>query len=98
MSRFPLRVVLPLLLIVCASLPVAAREVRLQDANGESGTCPEAAAEAAAAAEAQGTPVRATTKRTAAQPKGKTPPAARGNDVSGGRAPRWHSFLPGMFR
>lgn len=83
------------LLLVCVSATVGAREVRLLDANGESGTCPEIAS-AVAAADERAKPRNTTAPATAREAKaGK--PTVRGD--AGARQPlRWHSFLPGMFR
>jgi hypothetical protein len=86
MSRF-----LVCLLMVFACLPVLAREVRLQSANGDGGTCPEAAAEAVVQPRDKG-------KRAASAAPAKTKPSYRGDAGNGVRTPRWHSFVPGMFR
>ena len=88
------------LMLLCASTAVAARDIRMQGSNGDGGHCPEIAA-AVADAEAKSskprTPARTTTR--AAKPA-KVAPSVRGDSDGGGRsqAPRWHSFLPGMFR
>ncbi|MDI9238658.1 hypothetical protein QLQ15_06985 [Lysobacter sp. LF1] len=78
------------LLIVVASSTVAAREIKLSSAN--SGSCPESAALV------RETP-RATPHATAPQREAKARPTVHG-DATGPRmqSPRWHSFLPGMFR
>jgi len=80
------------LLMMSACLPVLAREVRLQSANGDGGSCPEAAA-----AEAVVQP-RAKGKRAAIAAPSKTKSGLHGDDGNAVRAPRWHSFVPGMFR
>jgi hypothetical protein len=80
------------LLMVFACLPVLAREVRLQGANGDGGTCPEAAAEVVVQPRSKGK------RATIATPDKAKPTTYRGDDGSGVRAPRWHSFVPGMFR
>jgi hypothetical protein len=84
------------LLLTCASFAAGARDVRQAGANGDGGTCPEALS-AAALEEA---PTRAGDKRDPAATARST--RARGGggggDNPGVRAPRWHSFLPGMFR
>jgi len=80
------------LLMVFACLPVLAREVRLQSANGDGGTCPEATAEAVVQPRNKG-------KRAAiATPDKAKPSTYRGDDGNSVRTPRWHSFVPGMFR
>ncbi len=74
------------------SAAASAREVRLQGPNGEGGVCPTAAAEA----EADLPPSQ---KRPAGNRGGKakaTPMVRSGGDAVA--RPRWHSFLPGMFR
>jgi len=88
------------LLLLCAgaSATVAARDVRQLGPNSGGGQCPEianAVAEATEKAPAK-KPVTTTPQRKPA----KTNPTARGDGDSGARipAPRWHSFLPGMFR
>jgi hypothetical protein len=84
-----------LLLSMCTT--ASAREMRLQGAGSDDGSCPEIAA---AVAEAEG-------KTSEAKPRAATPAASRGKSAKPGvgrgetqrvQAPRWHSFLPGMFR
>lgn len=87
---------LPLLLLLLASLPVAARDVKMSGANGDGGTCPDqltASIDEAAVA-------RATRRATGTiLPRAEKPAASRGADSETAvRPPRWHSFLPGMFR
>jgi hypothetical protein len=81
-----------MLLLCCASSISMARDVQLHGANGDGGSdvCPEQATPAS-------TSKRAPVTRTG---KAKAPASLRGGDSSdaGVRAPRWHSFLPGMFR
>jgi hypothetical protein len=81
------------LLLMSACLPVLAREVRLHGANGDGGSCPDAvAAEAVVQPQTKG-------KRAVVGMPGKAKPATfRGDDGNTVRAPRWHSFVPGMFR
>jgi hypothetical protein len=84
------------LLLLCISSIVSARDVRLHGANGDGGACPDSTTAPV---------VPATT--TAAKPapttlgrgKTKAPTLFRGGDDDvGPHTPRWHSFLPGMFR
>ena len=86
------RYVFLVLLLCCASSLSLARDVQMLGANGDGGSeaCPDPAAPAMTAK-------RASTTRPG---KAKTPATLRGGDSvdSGVRAPRWHSFLPGMFR
>ena len=88
------------LLLLCASASVAARDVRMQGANGDGGHCPEIAAAVAEAEAPASKPVRSTTSTTKPSKPAKSTPAARGDSDGGTRIqpPRWHSFLPGMFR
>lgn len=79
------------LLIALASASVAAREVKLS-ANE---SCPESTSQKKDA-------VRATNRATAAPTRAadtKAKPTVH-SDANNGRlqSPRWHSFLPGMFR
>jgi hypothetical protein len=87
------RYALLVLLLCCASSLSLARDVQLHGANGEGGSevCPEQAAPPA------------TIKRAAPASRGKAkaPASLRGgggDDDVGPHTPRWHSFLPGMFR
>lgn len=80
------------LLLTCASFAAGARDVRQAGANGDGGTCPEALS----AAVDEPTPARPGDKREPAAAGKST--RARGGDNQSLRAPRWHSFLPGMFR
>lgn len=84
-----------LVLLLCCASPISmARDVQLHGANGDGGSevCPE---QAAAAPTTRRTPITRTGKA-------KAPASLRGGDsaadASSVRAPRWHSFLPGMFR
>lgn len=83
------------LLLFCASMSVAAGGVQRSGANGDGGTCPEAIA--AGGEEAPlvraGKPASAT-----ARSRADKPPVSRGGEQTTVKPPRWHSFLPGMFR
>lgn len=91
-----------LLLLTCAALGtfsvgVSAREVRLQGPNGEGGTCPTAAATEAEVADPAVAGKRASTRAKAkAAPMSRSSGGGDGSDTA--NRPRWHSFLPGMFR
>lgn len=86
------------LLLALASAGVAAREVSLQSANSGGGTCPELAA--AMASNKKHTASVSITAPVAPTTRGRNRPASvRGEDTDARVAPpRWHSFLPGMFR
>lgn len=83
------------LLLLSAGSMAGAREVRLHGPNGDGG-CPDAATPAATAA-----PAKATTTPAIRATKIKpvvTVRSSGGDDNTTSHAPRWHSFLPGMFR
>ena len=87
------------LLLVCVSASVAARDIRLQSPSGDGGRCPEVSAAAAEASAGNGKPQHATTPAPTPRAKVSKPVSARGeSDTPRISAPRWHSFLPGMFR
>jgi hypothetical protein len=85
-----------LLLLTLVSLPVAARTSPMlsagEDIASSADIGPPADDQAGLASKSTAA------KRTSAPPATKTPPAARGNDTAPARAPRWHRFLPGMYR
>lgn len=82
------------LLLLFASSMVAARDVRMHGANGDGGDCPAAAAAPNATA---GTAKHA--MPVVNRGKTRAPTFFRGGDEEiGTHTPRWHSFLPGMFR
>ena len=83
------------LLLLCVSATASAREARLDGASGD-GACPEIAA-AVAEAEA-GAPVKPRAAAPAGRAKASKPAGARAGESQRVQAPRWHSFLPGMFR
>jgi hypothetical protein len=90
------RYVLCLLLLSVSSI-ASARDVRLHGANGDGGACPDATpAPAAPATTTAAKPAPTTVGRG----KTKAPILFRagGDDDVGPHTPRWHSFLPGMFR
>lgn len=88
------------LLLLCFAAGAQARDIRMHGPNGDGGgSC----ADESSAPLADLVP---TTRATPAAPvhragKPKAPTALRsggGGDDVGMHAPRWHSFLPGMFR
>ncbi len=85
--------------LALASLPVAARTSPLLSADDVAAECPDIVA---ATDDAQATPANkpAAAKRGVAPAANKARPASRGNGngTAPVRAPRWHRFLPGMFR
>jgi hypothetical protein len=80
-------------LLLSLSAFADARDVRMHGPNGDGGSeaCPVPAASPPA--------LTRQTSTTTSHGKAKTPPLFRGGDDDAGpHAPRWHSFLPGMFR
>ena len=84
--------------LLCASGQVLATESRQMGPDG-SGSCPESTAAGNDAADEADNDAAAAPARRSTQ-KAKPTPAVRGGGNGGQRssAPRWHSFLPGMFR
>jgi hypothetical protein len=95
MRRAGLHMGVLLLLLGMSSLAIA-RDVRMHGANSGGGECPEAAAAAAAPAKAD--TVSKPTSATTTPDKARASTSFRGSDDAGTRTPRWHRFLPGMFR
>lgn len=85
--------------LLCASGQVLAAESRTMGPDGD-GSCPETAAASNEIVDDVDADAAAAPARRAQ--KTKPAPAARANGGSGGgqrnSTPRWHSFLPGMFR
>ena len=78
------------LLIALASAGVAAREVKLS--SPDSGSCPEATSPKPSKQKVAPPRETSSSRETRARPS-----LHSDSDVTSGR-PRWHSFLPGMFR
>ena len=83
------------LLLVCACASIDAREMRLAGANGDGGGCPDLTA--AATPDDTVEKPRATSQPARAKPAKPATTRATG-DAGRVSTPRWHSFLPGMFR
>lgn len=79
------------LLIALASATVAARESKLSDANG--GSCPSQETRSSAVRTRDPAPMAVPIKKT----KASLPSNSVGDEVRL-QSPRWHRFLPGMFR
>ena len=79
------------LLIAFASAGVAARDVKMSSANG--GSCPDSVAE-------QAQPALVSVRKAPPARETKVKPTVHSDSAGNGRlqSPRWHSFLPGMFR
>jgi len=81
------------LMLSCVVLPVAARDVQMLSPNGGGGDCPIVQDD-----ETETDNGKVAGKRAGSAAKAKAP-ARRGADTEAAvRPPRWHSFLPGMFR
>ena len=89
------------LLLASAGAFAEARDVRMHGPNSGGGECVEADTDSAKtdapAVDAEGTATPAT-KPAGASTRIKPVMGVRGSDGGGGHSPRWHSFLPGMFR
>lgn len=86
------------LLLILACSTVSAREAAKHSANGEGGTCDDMVMTAP-------DPVPASTKSAATKTTPASSPTRPVSQRSGDdsidesiHTPRWHSFLPGMFR
>jgi hypothetical protein len=82
-----------LLLLLGMSSMANARDVRMHGPNGDGGALTDsrtAVAPPLPAARHEPAPTQAKVKAP--------PPFRSGDDDGGSRTPRWHSFLPGMFR
>ena len=82
------------LLLALVSLPVAARTSSLSSANEDVASCPDAGA----ATDDQTDPANKSARVKRSSAPATTKPQVRGNDATPARAPRWHRFLPGMYR
>jgi hypothetical protein len=86
------------LLLLCASLPLAAHDIRMLSANG-GGSASGCQDDAAAQDDDTVRPASAKPSTQAVKPVKAKPGVRRASDNIGDiRPPRWHSFLPGMFR
>ncbi len=79
------------LLVALSSAGVAAREVKMSSPN--SGACPDTHVSSSD----DSSPVHSTDVITAPRDT-KITPSVRSDAPSRVNSPRWHSFLPGMFR
>lgn len=87
---------LTLLLLALVSMPVAARTTTLLNTNEDASECPDLSAEVSGGqADTAAKPAAA---KAGAPTAGKARPVVRGSGTSPVRAPRWHRFIPGMFR
>jgi len=86
------------LLLLCASLPLAAHEVRMLSAAGDGGgSCHDPAA-AQDDDLSPATPASQPATHAARPAKARPVVHPSGDNLGDIRPPRWHSFLPGMFR
>ena len=76
--------------LLSLAFPVAAQDARVSGTGGDGSTC---SANYATSAAPDADPVR-----TGKRPDSEKPAIPRGADADAARPPRWHSFLPGMFR
>ena len=85
-----------LLLLALVSTPVAARTATLLNANEDASECPDLSADLSG--EQADPAAKPAASKTGTAPAGKARPVVRGNGTAPVRAPRWHRFIPGMFR
>ena len=85
--------------LLCACGQVMAAEARHMGPDGSGGTCPDTAAANTDRNSDDDTDNEAVAAPVRRPQKAKPAPTSHGN-AGGNRstAPRWHSFLPGMFR
>lgn len=89
--------ILPLCLLLASAGALAeTRDVRMHGPNGDGGECSEDDAGTAAASASPAPKTAAGNAKPAGAAKIKPVVTVRGGDD--GHPPRWHSFLPGMFR
>ena len=87
------------LLLLCLCTGAYARDLRMHGPNGDGGSCPDESSAPLANLAPSPKAMPAAPVHRAGKPK--APTALRsggGGDDIGMHAPRWHSFLPGMFR
>lgn len=83
------------LFLLCASAVVSARDVRMHGPNGDGARSDPVPSPSVAVA----APPAKSAGGAIGEAKVKAPPLFRdGDDDAGPHLPRWHSFLPGMFR
>lgn len=81
---------LPVALLLCLAVPAEARDARMAAEDADGTAC---SADYAGSSTPEADPVR-----TGRRPAADKPATSRGADADASRPPRWHSFLPGMFR
>ena len=84
------------LLLLCASSMASAHDVRMHGPNGDGGDCSDAKTTAGVLRAPAAKPAGSATSH--AKSKAALPLHAGGDDDTSPHMPRWHSFLPGMFR
>ena len=87
------------LLLLCASFPLMARDVRMMSANGDngSGNCQDDSIAQVDEASIRPAPIKPAT-HVVKPAKAKSGVSSASDNLGDIRPPRWHSFLPGMFR
>jgi len=86
------------LLLLCICAGANARDIRMHGPNGDGGgSCADESATPLADLAPVAKAAPATLPRSG-KPKAPTALRSGGDDSTGMHAPRWHSFLPGMFR
>lgn len=86
------------LLLLCLCAGAHARDIRMHGPNGDGGgSCSDEASAPLASLVPAAKPTPAPAAHLG-KPKAPTALRSGGDDSTGMHAPRWHSFLPGMFR
>lgn len=96
-ASMPTRLAASLLLLAFVAMPALARDARQLGANGDGG-CPDQAGAAADATLPAGRRAPGATDTAPRDPAATRPAASNRGGEDAVRPPRWHSFLPGMFR
>ncbi|MGN6513804.1 MAG: hypothetical protein ACTHKZ_09590 [Lysobacteraceae bacterium] len=89
------------LLLLCLAAGAHARDIRMHGPDGDSGgSCADESNAPMASLVPAAKPAQDAPVHRAGKPKAPTTlrGGSGGGDDSGMHAPRWHSFLPGMFR
>ena len=87
------------LFLLCASFPLMARDVRMMGANGDNGggNCQDDSTVSGDDTALRPAPAKPA-PRTVKPVKAKSSMSHSADNLGDIRPPRWHSFLPGMFR
>jgi hypothetical protein len=97
--RIPMIALLPLCLAFAGGAAAGSHDVAMHGPNGNGGSdCDQPAATAPEAANPKPVPTPAPAVKRSNRVKPVVSVRSGDGDDSSGHTPRWHSFLPGMFR